>query len=366
MPGLSCGIVGLPNVGKSTLFNAVTKAGAEAANYPFCTIEPNKGIVTVPDARVDTLEEMVQPQRKIYATIEYVDIAGLVRGASKGEGRGNQFLDNIADVDAIIHVVRCFDDANVVHVDGQVDPLADIETINLELMLADLEQAERAVQRLEKRARAREADAIAIHSIMVRVAAHLEQEQPLRTLDLTGDERKAIKSYRFLTFKPVIYAANVSEDDLPEMENRYVQQVREHAAAEGASVVSICAKIEEEIAQLEADESSEFLRELGLNESGLDRLIKHSYKTLGLITFLTVGELEARAWTIRKGTLGPQAAAVIHTDFEKGYIRAEVSAFDDVVEHGGRTQAKEAGLMRVEGKDYEVQDGDVVLFRVST
>ena len=262
--------------------------------------------------------------------------------------------------------MRCFDDGNVVHVDGHVDPLSDIETINIELMLADLEQAERAVQRLSKRAKAREADAMVLHEVMLRVAAHLESEHPLRTLELSDEEKKSIKSYRFLTFKPIIYAANVGEDDLPEMENEYVAKVREHAATEGTSVVSICAKIEEEIAQLDAEEAVEFLQDLGLTESGLDRLIKHSYSTLGLITFLTVGELEARAWTIRRGLLGPQAAAVIHTDFEKGYIRAEVTNFDDVVAHGGRNGAKEAGLMRVEGKDYEVKDGDVVLFRIST
>jgi GTP-binding protein YchF len=366
MAGLSCGIVGLPNVGKSTLFNAITKAGAEAANYPFCTIEPNVGIVPVPDPRVERLAELVKPQRKLYATIEFVDIAGLVKGASRGEGRGNQFLDNIHHVDLIVHVVRCFESENVVHVDGRVDPAADIATINLELILADIQQAENAVIRLRKRVRLNDKGAQETMDVMERILAHLESEKPLRSMELDKEERKAITAYRFLTFKDVIYAVNVGDDDLPSMANEHTRAVDEIAAAENALVVPICANIEDEIAQLDGDEASLFLEELGLEQSGLDRLIKTSYERLGLITYLTAGELEVRAWTIRKGCLAPQAAAVIHTDFEKGFIRAEVNAFEDIDTHGSRNAAKEAGLMRVEGKEYEVKDGDVVFFRIST
>ena len=366
MAGLSCGIVGLPNVGKSTLFNAITKAGAEAANYPFCTIEPNVGVVTVPDPRVDQLFEMVKPQRKLYATTEFVDIAGLVRDASKGEGRGNQFLDNIDHVNAIVHVVRCFDNDNVVHVDGKIDPASDIETINLELILADMDRAEKSMQRLTKKARTGDKTVAATIAVMEKVMAHLQAEKPLRLLELDAEEKKVLSPYRFLTTKPVIYCANVSEDDLPEMRNAYTELVEKIAAEEGAVVVPICAQIEQEIAQLEGEEAREFLADLGLQESGLDRLIKTSFATLGLITYLTAGELEVRAWTIKRGMLAPQAAAVIHTDFEKGFIRAEVTNFDDVMKYGGRNEAKEAGCMRLEGKDYEVKDGDIILFRVST
>lgn len=362
MAGLSCGIVGLPNVGKSTLFNAITKAGAEAANYPFCTIDPNVGVVTVPDLRVDRLVELVKPKNTQYATIEFVDIAGLVRGASKGEGRGNQFLDNIHHVDAIVHVVRCFQNDNVVHVDGKVDPVADIDTINLELILSDLERCEKTMERLSKKAKGNDAKAKKQMEIMKKMAEHLEKNLSLRVLELTDEELDAVKEYKFLTDKPIIYVANVGEDDLPEMDNEMVQKVREFAATENAEVVPVCAAIEEEIAQLDGDEAKEFLESLGLDESGLDRLIKRSYKTLGLITYLTAGEIEVRAWTIREGWTAPQAASVIHSDFEKLFIRAEVKNFEDFDRLGSEKAVKEAGLMRVEGKEYIVKDGDIILF----
>ena len=366
MAGLSCGIVGLPNVGKSTLFNAITKAGAEAANYPFCTIDPNVGVVTVPDKRVERLVELVNPKNTQFATVEYVDIAGLVKGASKGEGRGNQFLDNIHHTDAIVHVVRCFDNDNVVHVDGKVDPAADIDTINMELILADLERCEKSIERLGKKARSGDKVSVATADVLKKMAAHLEENLSLRTLELSDEELNLISNYNFLTNKPVIYLANVAEHDLPEMENEYVKKVREFAATEDAPVVTICGQIEEEISQLDAEEASEFLADLGLEESGLTRLIKQSFSTLGLITYLTAGEVEVRAWTIRKGWLAPEAAGVIHTDFIKGFIRAEVINFEDIDRLGSKNAVKDAGLMRLEGKDYEVKDGDIIEFRVST
>ncbi len=366
MSGLACGLVGLPNVGKSTLFNAITKAGAEAANYPFCTIEPNIGVVTVRDARIDRLAEIEDPDKKIYATTEFVDIAGLVKGASKGEGRGNQFLENIHHVDLVVHVVRCFENEQVVHVDGKVDPISDIETINLELILADLDICDRAIERLAKKIKSGDKLAAKSSEVLKRISTHLGTEQPLRSLALNDDDLNAIRDYRFLTSKTVIYAANVGDNDLPDMENNYVSQVREFATKNGDLVVPISALIEEEIAQLDTAEAEEFLADLGLEESGLDRLIRTSFRSLGLITFLTAGKKEVRAWTIRKGTKGPQAAAVIHTDFEKGYIRAEIIPFDAVDKHGSKRAAKEEGLMRIEGKEYVMQDGDVTEFRVST
>lgn len=362
---MKLGIVGLPNVGKSTLFNSLTKAGALAANYPFATIDPNVGVVTVPDERLKKLAELYQSKKVTPAVIEFVDIAGLVKGASKGEGLGNQFLANIRECDAIVHVVRCFEDTNIVHVDGNIDPLRDIETINLELLFSDMEILERRYAKTSKAARMdkslqKEA------AMQERLKAHMEAGNSARTFELLDEDEEAFfKEYGLLTAKPVIYAANVSEDDLADdgVSNEQVAKVREFAKEEKSEVFVICAQIEQEIAELDDDEKKMFLEDLGLTESGLEKLIRASYRILGLISFLTTGPDETRAWTITEGTKAPQAAGKIHTDFERGFIRAEVVSYDNLVEYNGYNGAKEKGLVRSEGKEYVVQDGDVVLFR---
>jgi len=360
---MKLGIVGLPNVGKSTLFNAITKAGAEAANYPFCTIEPNVGVVTVPDERVTTLSRVYNSKRTIYTTIEFSDIAGLVKGASKGEGLGNKFLGHIREVEAIVHVVRCFDDENVVHVDGKIDPVNDIEVINTELIIADMEVMERRIAKTEKQAKA-DKSARGELDLLKRIYDLLSEGRRAREIDDLSDEEAAfVKSLDLLTYKPVIYAANVSEDDASGEDNEYVKAVREYAEAEGSEVVVISAKVESELAELEDDEREMFLEELGIEESGLDKLIKSSYALLDLISFLTTGEDETRAWTIKRGTLAPQAAGKIHSDFEKGFIRAETIAYDKLMEVEGKlSAAKEKGWLRSEGKEYVVKDGDVMHF----
>ena len=362
---MKLGIVGLPNVGKSTLFNSLTKAGAEAANYPFCTIEPNVGIVPVPDKRLDVLAEMHHSAKVVHATIEFVDIAGLVKGASKGEGLGNQFLANIREVDAIVHVVRCFDDTNIVHVDGSVDPVRDIETINLELLFSDMEILERRYAKLVKSVK-NDKTLVKETELVEKLKKHMEDGNLAKTYEPEDDdEKELLESFNLLTYKPTIYAANVAEDDLADdaASNEYVAKVREFAKQEGSEVFVICAQIEQEIAELEDDEKKEFLEDLGLSESGLDKLITASYNLLGLISYLTTGPDESRAWTIERGTKAPQAAGKIHTDFERGFIRAEVVSYDNLVEQGSENAAKEKGLVRSEGKDYVVQDGDVILFR---
>ena len=363
---MKLGIVGLPNVGKSTLFNSLTKAGAESANYPFCTIDPNVGVVTVPDERLNVLGEMYHTKKIIPAAIEFVDIAGLVKGASKGEGLGNQFLANIREVDAIVHVVRCFENSNIVHVDGSINPLRDIETINLELIFSDLEILERRISKVSKVARNDKSAAKEL-GLLNKVKAHLEDGKLAKTFEEVDDEEEQawLESYNLLTYKPVIYAANVSEDDLADdaANNEGVQAVREYAKGEQSEVFVVCAEIEAEISELDDDEKKMFLEDLGLKESGLEKLIKASYKLLGLISYMTAGEPEVRAWTITEGTKAPQAAGKIHSDFERGFIRAEVVSYDDLIACGSHTAAKEKGLIRLEGKDYVVKDGDIMLFR---
>ena len=361
---MKLGIVGLPNVGKSTLFNAITKAGAESANYPFCTIEPNVGVVDVPDHRIDRLAEMYNPKKVTRAYIEFVDIAGLVKGASKGEGLGNKFLSHIREVDAIVHVVRCFEDENITHVEGSIDPIRDIETINLELIFSDVEMVERRIDRTKKAMKGNKALAAELE-LLERLKAHLEEGNPARSLEYTEEELLVMKEIALISMKPVIYAANVAEGDMAsDLENNaFVNRVIEFAAGENSEVMVVSARIEEEISELEGEEKEMFLEELGMNESGLDRLIKASYKLLGLISYLTAGEPEVRAWTITNGTKAPQAAGKIHTDFERGFIRAEVVAYDDLMECGTMTAAKEKGLVRSEGKEYVMKDGDIVLFR---
>lgn len=361
---MKLGIVGLPNVGKSTLFNAITKAGAESANYPFCTIDPNVGIVRVPDERLEKLAEMYNPKKVTYTTIEFVDIAGLVRGASRGEGLGNKFLSHIREVDAIVHVVRAFDDSNIVHVDGSVDPRRDIDTINMELIFADLEAIEKRMEKTRKQMKSGDKKYLVELSLQERIKDGLEKGIPVRAMSFDAEETEYVRQLFLLTSKPVLYCANVDEGTLADIDaNPYVGMIREVAEAEQAELVVICASIEEEISQLDDNEKELFLEELGLKESGLDKLIKASYKLLGLISFLTAGEPEVRAWTIAEGTKAPQAAGKIHSDFERGFIRAEVIAFDDLMRCGSHAAAREQGLIRSEGKDYVMKDGDVTLFR---
>ncbi|MDR2773104.1 MAG: redox-regulated ATPase YchF [Elusimicrobiota bacterium] len=360
---MKLGIVGLPNVGKSTLFNAITKAGAATANYPFCTIDPNVGVVSVPDSRLDFLANLYQSKKKVPAAVEFVDIAGLVKGASQGEGLGNQFLSHIRETAAIVHVVRCFENKDITHVSGAINPLDDIDIIDTELILADMDSAAKKLERLEKNIRLQDKSVIAQRDLALRLKAHLDGGKPARTMSLSGEESEMIKDFFLITAKPVLYACNVGENDLPEMENEFTQVVKQKALKEGAAALPICAKIEAELSELSEQDRQEFLKDLGLKEAGLNRLIKAGYDLLGLSTFLTAGADESRAWTIKKGFLAPQAAGVIHTDFQRGFIRAEVMNFGDLEKLGSQKAVKDAGLLRSEGKEYVVKDGDIIEFK---
>lgn len=361
---MKLGIVGLPNVGKSTLFNALTNAGAQSANYPFCTIDPNVGVVAVPDKRLDRLAEMYHPEKYTPATIEFVDIAGLVKGASQGEGLGNKFLSHIREVDAILHVVRCFRDDNIIHVDGSVDPMRDVETINMELIFSDIEMLERRIDKQKKAAKS-DKSLLAEVEVLEKVHAGLCDGKCARALGLSDEEKELLAEARLLTLKPIIYVANVSDKEVAGgyEENPYYQKLKEHAASEGAELIAVCAEIEAELAELEGEDRQMFLEDLGITESGLDKLIRASYSLLGLISYLTAGPQEVRAWTITKGTKAPAAAGKIHSDFERGFIRAEIVSFDELMREGSMNAVKEKGLLRSEGKDYVMQDGDIVLFR---